>query len=106
MRPWGGLCTTEGPTPALRNPSGGGIFLGSLSSCLAAPRAVKTASPLGQGGLQGGFERGNKPTPRCAPLSRWFNASPSSTAHKPPPQWPLAPASSTEEGSLFSRGDT
>ena len=28
------------------------------------------APPLGQGGTSGGFERGNSPTPRCAPPLR------------------------------------
>src|SRR4030095_842654 len=47
------------------------------------PRSIKMVSPLGQGGLQGGFERGNKPNP--ALRSRLLTQS-----ARPPHPWPLS----------------
>jgi len=49
--------------------------------------------PLGQGGTSGGFERGNKPNPVLAPLSRWFDPAPTNTAHPTTPAVAVGPAS-------------
>src|SRR5262249_45136639 len=47
------------------------LHLSQESSCrIAAPRAMKIASPLGQGGTSGGWERKSDPPRGCAPPKR------------------------------------
>ena len=53
----------------------------------------KSVPPWTRGDFRGVLNAGTNPHRRGVPLSRWFDPSPTSTAHQPPPPWPLAPAS-------------
>jgi len=78
----------------------GGDFRRSCSCRLVAPRSMKMAPPLGQGGLQGGFERGNETHRGAVAVVR--SVADEHTNHPRRGRWPGIP-SSTEEGNLFSR---
>ncbi len=96
----GGLGGTH--TGAKAPPLPGGDFRRSCSCRLVVPRSMKIASPLGQGGTSGGFERGNE-THRV--LSRSFGPSPTNTVHQPPRRgrWPGIPSyeSKLRRGTYF-----